>query len=162
MFRPLLMLVVAAVVVVPSISAESLAEAAQREKQRRAELGPQSYVDARELALRVETCATRRDRSAPCRLDDVRVVYPVDAIRDGVQGVVLVNVLVDAKGAVAEVAVMKAPTRPDGKAVERSLVHAATAAIRRVRYAPAEKDGVPVDAWVTVKVPFRLPKSKLG
>jgi TonB family protein len=162
MVRPLLMLVVSVAVVVSSVSAESLGEAAQREKRRRAELGPQSYVAARDLAALEGSCLMGADRSAPCRLNDLSAHYPADVMRDSIEGVVVLSILVDAQGAVSEAAVVKAPLRPDGKAIERRLVDAALVAIKGTRYAPAEKDGVPVSAWIIVKVPFRLPKTETG
>jgi TonB family protein len=78
--------------------------------------------------------------------------YPPIALRQRVEGVVELNVLVDEKGNVADVVVV---TPAGGKA---GLNEAAVENVKRRHYRPATKDGSPVRVWVSVRVRFELPK----
>jgi TonB family protein len=60
--------------------------------------------------------------------------------------------LVDEKGNVADVAIV---TPAGGRA---GLNEAATESVKRRKYRPATKDGVPVRVWIQVRVRFELPK----
>lgn len=76
------------------------------------------------------------------------IVYPEDAARDGVQGMVIVRVLVAASG------------RIDKASIEKSdsplLSEAALEAVRAVRFTPGKNDDQPVKCQVMVPVKFRL------
>jgi TonB family protein len=78
--------------------------------------------------------------------------YPPIALRQRVEGVVELNVLVDEKGNVADVTVV---TPAGGKA---GLTEAAVENVKRRHYRPATKDGVAVRVWLSVRVRFELPK----
>jgi TonB family protein len=78
--------------------------------------------------------------------------YPPIALRQRVDGVVELSVLVDEKGNVADATVI---TPAGGRA---GLNEAAVENVKRRRYRPATKDGVPVRVWVPVRVRFELPK----
>lgn len=87
------------------------------------------------------------DPSIPVVLKRVEPVYPPKARRDGVQGTVVIKVLVDEKGQPAEVRVVKSVA---------GLDNAAVAAVARWTFTPAKKDGQPIAAWVMVPVKFEL------
>jgi TonB family protein len=78
--------------------------------------------------------------------------YPPMARRQGVEGVVELNVLVDEKGAVSDAQVV---TGAEGRA---GLNEAAVDYARRQRYRPATKEGVPVKVWMPLRVKFELTK----
>jgi TonB family protein len=81
-----------------------------------------------------------------------QLAYPAIALRQRVDGVVELSVLVDEKGNVADVTVV---TPAGGKS---GLNEAAVENVKRRHYRPAVKDGVPVRVWVAVRVRFELPK----
>jgi protein TonB len=75
-----------------------------------------------------------------------RAVYPADAQRAGIGGIVLLRVLVSEKGEPARVEV--------ARGVRQDLDQAAVAAVRQWLFEPGKKDGKAVAAWMTVAVPF--------
>jgi TonB family protein len=79
-------------------------------------------------------------------------VYPPIALRQRVEGVVELNVFVDEKGNVVETQVVQAA---GGRA---GLTEAAIDSVKKRRYRPATKDGVPVKVWLPVRVLFQLPR----
>jgi TonB family protein len=79
------------------------------------------------------------------------LVYPPLALRFRIEGTVDLNVLVDETGAVDDV---KLVTGAGGK---WGLNEAAIEHVKKQRYRPATKDGVPVKVWISVRVPFKLP-----
>ncbi len=81
-----------------------------------------------------------------------QLIYPPIALRQRVDGIVELNILVDEKGNVADVAVV---TPGGGRA---GLTEAAIENVKRRHYRPGTKDGVPVRVWVAVRVRFELPK----
>lgn len=87
----------------------------------------------------------------PRKVHDVRPRYPVDARKEKVQGVVILNSVVDEEGRVAEVHVVR--EAPMG------LTEAAVAAVRQWRYEPAVKDGVAVPVSFVTTINFRLDTS---
>jgi TonB family protein len=78
--------------------------------------------------------------------------YPPIAERQHVEGTVELNILVDEKGNVAEVLLV---TPAGGKS---GLNEAAVDNVKRRRYRPATKDGLPVKVWFPVSVRFVLPR----
>ena len=78
--------------------------------------------------------------------------YPPIALRQHVEGTVVLSVLVDEKGGVTEAKVV---TGVGGRA---GLNEAAVDYARRQKYRPASKDGVPVKVWMPLRVKFDLPK----
>jgi protein TonB len=83
-------------------------------------------------------------------VDRVLPVYPEAARRARVQGIVVVEAVIDRDGAVAEVRVVADTTRFGGCA------EAALRAVRAWRYRPAQLDGRPVAVRMTVTVTFSL------
>ena len=79
-------------------------------------------------------------------------VYPPIALRQRVDGIVELNVLVDEKGTVLDVQVVQ------GAGGRAGLNEAAIENVKKRRYRPATKDGVPVKVWMSVRVRFELPK----
>jgi TonB family protein len=79
-------------------------------------------------------------------------MYPEIARRQGLEGTVELNVLVDERGSVQDVQVV---TGAGGKA---GLNEAAADNVRKRKYRPATKEGIPVKVWVPVRVQFKLPK----
>ena len=90
----------------------------------------------------VQISTTRfRDRAPP--------PYPPQALRDEIEGVVRLKLLVSPAGRVLEVSVLKSSGH-------RPLDQAAVTAAQGWTLYPAEKDGQPVPGWAEVDVPFRL------
>lgn len=79
------------------------------------------------------------------------LVYPPIALRQRVGGTVELNVLVDEKGHVVDVQLVS------GAGGKSGLNEAAMDNVKRRRYRPATKDGIPVKVWLPVRVQFRLP-----
>jgi len=79
-------------------------------------------------------------------------VYPPIALRQRVEGTVELNVFVDEKGNVVDAQVVKSA---GGRA---GLNEAAVESVKKRRYRPATKDGVPVKVWMSVIVRFELPR----
>jgi protein TonB len=73
--------------------------------------------------------------------------YPAVAMRQGIQGVVEVKVLVDERGQVADARWISGPP---------ALSEAALASVRNRIYRPATRGGVPVRAWVRERIRFEL------
>lgn len=83
----------------------------------------------------------------PVRLSMVPPVYPDEARSQGVDGVVVVMVLVGRDGSVKESMALTGP---------RPLLDAALVASRQMRFAPARTGGEALEAWVQVPFVFRL------
>ncbi len=79
-------------------------------------------------------------------------VYPPIALRQRAEGTVELNVLVDEKGTVVDAQVVQ------GAAGRSGLNEAALDSVKKRRYRPATKDGVPVKVWMSVRMKFELPK----
>lgn len=86
--------------------------------------------------------------SEPLLVADSMPEYTEPARRARIQGMVLLEVDVDAEGRVAEVTPIK--SLPHG------LTEQAVRAVKRFRYQPAEHHGQPVPARVEVAIRFRL------
>ena len=81
-------------------------------------------------------------------------IYPPIALRQRLEGSVELNVLVDEKGAVSDAQVVSS-AGAGGRSV---LDEAALESVKRRRYRPALKEGVPVKVWISVRVQFNLPQ----
>jgi protein TonB len=78
-------------------------------------------------------------------------MYPYYAKRQGIEGVVSVRFLVDKKGRVTKLSIIRAqPPNVFENAVRRSVV--------RWSFRPGYKDGEPVDTWVETDIEFKLEK----
>ena len=84
----------------------------------------------------------------------VQPVYPEDALQDGVQGTVLLRVVVTADGMVGNVEIFRSPFRG------QSLAQAAVDAVRQWRYQPAQLQGRNVACRIMQTVPFYPPSTK--
>ena len=76
--------------------------------------------------------------------------YPPLARRLRVEGTAVVRVLVSATGQVEEVQLLEGVPRDAG------INDGALAAARTARFEPGTRDGVPVQAWAVLRVPFKL------
>lgn len=83
----------------------------------------------------------------PEAITKVPPVYPDEARRAGVQGVVLVQALVRKDGAVGDVKVIQSIPLLDLAAIQ---------AVRQWIFKPARAKGEPVSVWVAVPVKFTL------
>jgi TonB family protein len=77
--------------------------------------------------------------------------YPAFALQQRAEGVVELNVLIDERGNVLDAKVVKG-------AAGLGLNQAAIDNVKRRKYRPATKDGVPVRVYMTVMVRFELPR----
>ncbi len=89
---------------------------------------------------------------SPKKTKDVKPVYPQQAIAQGLRGIVIVEVVIDPRGAVSSVAIVRSVP---------GLDEAAIAAARQWRYEPVKVDGRPVSVRLTVPVIFSLELPKL-
>src|SRR5262245_49962891 len=93
----------------------------------------------------------------PRKIHDVRPAYPPESLRRGDEGIVMLEVRVNASGAVESAEGVWSGCRHCDRA--------ALEAIRQWRYAPVLRNGEPVPWLMTIQLPFRLPerlKSRAG
>jgi TonB family protein len=76
------------------------------------------------------------------------VVYPESAREEGIQGKVLVKLIVDEKGNVSSTEVVQS--------VNEELDKAAVDAIKKTKFNPAMKDNKPVKCEIAIPVMFKL------
>ncbi len=86
--------------------------------------------------------------SQPTVIGDVRIPYPEDARSRGIEGTVVLSVLVDETGRVRTVKVVSGPGG--------GLDQAAAKAVERIRFRPALRKGQPVPAQITYRYTFLL------
>jgi protein TonB len=86
--------------------------------------------------------------SQPTVIGDVRIPYPEDARSRGIEGTVVLSVLVDENGKVRSVKVVSGPGA--------GLDQAAEKAVERIRFRPATRKGQPVAAQITYRYTFLL------
>jgi TonB family protein len=152
------------------LEAQKAAEEARMAEERRKAEEEAARVAAAEATTTLPEVTTPPSPAAPTTkpgtlvtLADVGVIapvlerrgalqYPPLALRQKVEGVVELNVLVDEKGGVSDVQVVT------GAAGRSGLNEAAIDYARRQRYRPASKDGVLVKVWMPLRVKFDLPK----
>ena len=87
------------------------------------------------------------DIKAPKKLKDVRPAYPQEAQDAGVQGIVIIEAIIDRQGAVREAQVIRSVPMLDDAAVDSVL---------EWEYAPTILGGQPVEVIMTVTVNFTL------
>jgi periplasmic protein TonB len=83
---------------------------------------------------------------APVPIKAVAPEYPLTMKRQGVSGIVMVRVVVDENGEVAEHAV--------SKSTREEFETAALEAVAKWKFKPARKDGVAVKANITLPIKF--------
>ena len=87
------------------------------------------------------------DADTPPRISRViKPSYPPLALKAHIGGIVVLRVLVSEKGLPTQVDVLR-----EGRA---GLTEAAVTAVRRWTFEPARKDGVAVQTWISVPIPF--------
>jgi len=142
---------------------QKAAEARVAEERRRAEAeraaaatptAPPATVAEAPPAVKPGTLVNLSDAGviAPVTQSAPALRYPPIAERQRVEGTVELNILVDEKGNVVEALLV---TPAGGKS---GLNEAAVDNVKRRRYRPATKDGVPVKVWFPVSVRFVLPR----
>jgi TonB family protein len=89
---------------------------------------------------------------APVALNKPSFTYPPIALRQRIEGKVDLSVLVDERGGVADARVIS------GAGGRAGLNEAASDYVRRWKFRPATKAGVPVRTWTPVSVVFMLPR----
>jgi len=87
------------------------------------------------------------DIKEPKKTRDVKPVYPADAQAARVQGVVIIEAVIDREGNVADAKVLRSIAMLDQAAVD---------AVRQWQFAPTLLNGVPVPIIMTVTVNFTL------
>ncbi|MCZ6750856.1 MAG: energy transducer TonB, partial [Acidobacteria bacterium] len=89
------------------------------------------------------------DLSAPVALRKVDPKYAPSAVRDRVEGTVLLAAHILRDGTVSNIEVLNTlDPRLDGSAMD---------ALTRWEFQPATKNGIPIDLEVLIQIPFRLP-----
>jgi len=83
----------------------------------------------------------------PKKRKHVQPVYPPDALAQGIRGIVILDLVIDTQGRVAEVGIIRSIP---------GLDEAAVAAARQWEYEVTRKDGQPVSVRLTVPITFAL------
>lgn len=78
-----------------------------------------------------------------------KVVYPVDAKKDGIEGSVMIKAFVDINGDVTEAKVVKSSG-------VQSMDNSALESAKRSKFEPGIKDDKPVAMWITYEIRFAL------
>lgn len=76
------------------------------------------------------------------------IIYPENAKKNGIEGTVMLRVLVSKTGSVLKTIV----DRTDDKA----LTNAAVKAVKKANFTPATKNGKPLQCWVALPIKFQL------
>jgi TonB family protein len=83
----------------------------------------------------------------PTKIQDVRPVYPPDAMANGIAGVVILEALIDTEGNVESAKVLRSIPMLDQAALD---------AVKQWKFTPTLLNGVPVPVLMTVTVNFTL------
>src|SRR5262249_41154381 len=105
-------------------------------------------------ALARSVDADAHETTAPVLVKRVDPVYPTSALAAGIEGTVVMELYIDARGAVEHVHVVSAPT-PE-------LEQAAAAAARSFQFKPATTDGAPVASKVVYEQRFAINRTVRG
>ena len=84
---------------------------------------------------------------APLKTRDVRPVYPPDALAAGVQGIVVVEAIIDGAGRVADARILRSIPLLDAAALD---------AVKQWEFRPVLLNGVPQPVVFTTTVNFTL------
>jgi protein TonB len=87
------------------------------------------------------------DIKEPKKIKDVKPVYPEEAQRAGVQGIVIIETVIGTDGTVQEARVLRPVPMLDKAALD---------AVMQWRYTPTLLNGEPVEVILTVTVTFTL------
>lgn len=88
------------------------------------------------------------DVKEPVQISRIQPIYPEEARKNGIQGIVKLSAVIDAKGAVTKVEPIESP--------DPTLAAAAVDAVRKWTYKPATLKGKPVKVIMTITVSFKL------
>ena len=89
----------------------------------------------------------------PKKTKHVQPVYPAEALAQGIRGIVILDIVVDAKGKVTSTSVLRSVP---------GLDEAAIAAARQWEYEPTKVDGKPASVRLTVPITFSLALPRLA
>ncbi len=93
-------------------------------------------------------CKVGGDVQAPVEISRIQPASPEEARKNRVQGEVILEAVIDQKGAVTSLVGVRSP--------DELLSNAALEAVRKWTYRPATKGGKPVKVLLAVTVAFRL------
>lgn len=85
--------------------------------------------------------------AAPMKIKDVKPAYPPDAMRERVQGIVILEATIDCDGSVVNPRILRGQPMLDAAALE---------AVQRWKYMPVLLNGSPVPVLMTMTVTFTL------
>lgn len=105
---------------------------------------PASYQEA---IARLHPLRIGGNMMAPVKVRDAQPQYPEEAKSAGIQGVVILEAIVNAEGKVEDARILKSVPQLDGAALE---------AVRQWEYMPTLLNGAPVPIVVTLTVNFTL------
>ena len=83
----------------------------------------------------------------PKKIKDVKPVYPEDAEKAGIQGIVILETIIGTDGSVQEAKILRGVAQLDKAALD---------AVIQWRYTPTLLNGEPVEIVMTVTVSFKL------
>lgn len=106
------------------------------------------------VALLASPRARAHETTAPVIVTPIEPAYPPEALAAGVEGVVVMQLYIDEKGAVQHVHVVSSPGF--------GLDAAALVAAREFRFKPATSDGVPVASQVVFEQRFAVSRTLRG
>lgn len=106
------------------------------------------------LSLAAGSTYAAASPSKPAILSKVLPTYPAACMQAGVEGRVIVEGLVNARGEIIGVNAVRAP--------DPELAEAAVTAVSQWKFTPATKDGAPTDAVVRIPVEFKLLLNEKG
>jgi len=86
---------------------------------------------------------------APQLLSSIKLKYPPDAKKKGIEGKVVVKILISKTGAVETTEIAKSIPELDAAAID---------AIKKVKFKPGKYKGKPVDVWVRIPINFEIEK----
>lgn len=89
--------------------------------------------------------------SGPVALSKADPAYPAALVRDRVEGNVVLYAVIHSDGHVGEVRVLEG--------LHETLDENALSAMRKWRFRPGTRNGVPVDVEAVIRIPFRAPKN---
>ncbi|MCY3870447.1 MAG: M56 family metallopeptidase [Gemmatimonadetes bacterium] len=90
----------------------------------------------------------------PKLLHSVEPIYPEEALEDKVEGMVILQCVVNVDGSVSDVAVVQSRGTIDRKEFQQAAIDA----VSQYRFKPAENNGKTVAVWIPQAIRFRLPK----
>lgn len=101
-----------------------------------------------------ETATSTASLVPPSLLHETPPIYPAQAQKERVEGIVTLEIDIDETGAVSEARVVRGPGAGLNEAAQR--------AARKLRFSPAMEDGVPIAVTVGYRYRFVSPKAPPG